>query len=168
MRFFRSFAIAITLFSGVPAQADEGWTDLDLSSARLISAQTAAPADGPLQVGVDIRLNNGWKTYWRSPGDAGYPVTVDWSGSENAEPAEMQWPAPHRFSLFDLDTFGYGERVVFPVNVHVPDPTQPVQLSAVVDYLLCKEICVPQVATVSLSLHPGTPTAGPDAQLIDL
>lgn len=168
MRFFKSFAVAIALLSGVSAHADEGWTDLDLSSARLIAAQTAASADEPLQVGVDIRLNNGWKTYWRSPGDAGYPVTVDWSGSDNAEPAQMQWPAPHRFSLFDLDTFGYGERVVFPVNVHVPDPTQPVQLNAVVDYLLCKEICVPQVAKVSLTLDPGAPTAGADAQLIDL
>lgn len=168
MRLFRSFAVAIALFSGLSAQADEGWTDLDLSSARLIAAQTAAPTDEPLQVGIDIRLNDGWKTYWRTPGDAGYPVTVDWSGSDNAEPAQMQWPAPHRFSLFDLDTFGYGERVVFPVNVHVPDPTQPVQLNAVVDYLLCKEICVPQVATVSLTLDPGTPSAGPDAQLIDL
>ncbi len=168
MRFFRSFAVAIALVAGVSAQADEGWTDLDLSSARLIAAQTAAPADGSLQVGIDIRLNDGWKTYWRSPGDAGYPVTIDWSGSDNAEPTQMQWPAPHRFSLFDFDTFGYGERVVFPVNVHIPNPAQPVYLSAVVDYLLCKEICVPQVAKISLTLDPGTPTAGPDAQLIDL
>ena len=168
MRFFRSFAVAIALVSGLSVQADEGWTDLDLSSARLIAAQTAAPTDGQLQIGVDIRLNDGWKTYWRSPGDAGYPVTVDWSGSDNAEPAEMQWPAPHRFSLFDLDTFGYGERVVFPISVYVPDPTQPVYLNAVVDYLLCKEVCVPQVAEVSLELAPGTPSAGPDAQLIDL
>ncbi|MGR3513207.1 MAG: protein-disulfide reductase DsbD family protein [Paracoccaceae bacterium] len=168
MRFFRSFAFAVALSSGGSAQADEGWTNLDLSSARLIAAETAVPADGPLQVGVDIRLNEGWKTYWRSPGDAGYPVTVDWSGSDNAEPAQMQWPAPHRFSLFDLDTFGYGERIVFPVNVIVPDSARPVQLNAVVDYLLCKEICVPQTASVSLTLDPGTPTAGPDAQLIDL
>ncbi len=168
MRFFRSFAVATALVAGVSAQANEGWTDLDLSSARLIAAQTSAPADGPLQVGIDIRLNDGWKTYWRSPGDAGYPVTVDWSGSENAEPTQMQWPAPHRFSLFDLDTFGYGERVVFPVNVRVADPTQPVHLHAEVDYLLCKEICVPQVTTISLTLDPGTPTAGPNAQLIDL
>ncbi|WP_299707018.1 protein-disulfide reductase DsbD domain-containing protein [uncultured Tateyamaria sp.] len=168
MRFFRSFAVVIALLSGLSAHADEGWTDLDLSSARLIAAQTAAPADGSLQVGIDIRLNDGWKTYWRTPGDAGYPVTVDWSGSDNAEPSQMQWPAPHRFSLFDLDTFGYGERIVFPVNVDIPDPTQPVLLNAVVDYLLCKEICVPQVATVSLTLDPGTPSAGLDAQLIDL
>ncbi len=168
MRFFRSFAFAIAMLAGISVQADEGWTDLDLSSARLIAAQTAAPADGSLQVGIDIWLNDGWKTYWRSPGDAGYPVTVEWSESDNAEPTQMQWPAPHRFSLFDLDTFGYGERVVFPVNVHVPDPSQPVHLSAMVDYLLCKEICVPQTASVSLTLDPGTPIAGPDAQLIDL
>ncbi|KIC47161.1 hypothetical protein RA28_05595 [Ruegeria sp. ANG-S4] len=168
MRFFRSFAVVIALLSGLSAHADEGWTDLDLSSARLIAAQTAAPADGSLQVGIDIRLKDGWKTYWRTPGDAGYPVTVDWLGSDNAEPSQMQWPAPHRFSLFDLDTFGYGERIVFPVNVNIPDPTQPVLLNAVVDYLLCKEICVPQVATVSLTLDPGTPSAGLDAQLIDL
>ena len=71
MRFFRSFAFAIAMLAGISVQADEGWTDLDLSSARLLAAQTAAPVDGPLQVGIDIRLDDGWKTYWRSPGDAG-------------------------------------------------------------------------------------------------
>eukprot|EP00752_Nemacystus_decipiens_P018914 g16970.t1 len=151
-----------------PSVAQEGWTELDLSSARIVAAQTTVPQDGPLQVGVDIVLDEDWKTYWRSPGDAGYPVTVDWSGSRNAEIGNMQWPAPHRFSLFDLDTFGYGERVVFPFEVAVSDPALPVELNAVVDYLLCQEICVPQVAELSLTLNPGPAQASTEAQLIDL
>ncbi len=106
-------AAALTWLLPQPSVAEQGWTELDLSSARIVAAQTTVPEEGHLQVGVDVVLDEAWKTYWRSPGDAGYPVTVDWSGSRNAEIGDMQWPAPHRFSLFDLDTFGYGERVVF-------------------------------------------------------
>ncbi len=168
---FRLLALAVTILTwslSQPSTAEQGWTELDLSGARIIATHTAVPEGGRLQIGIDIALDDGWKTYWRSPGDAGYPVTVDWSGSQNAEIGEMQWPAPHRFSLFDLDTFGYGERVVFPFELTVSDPAQPVELNAVVDYLLCQEVCIPQVAEVSLTLTPGIAEASPEAQLIDL
>lgn len=163
-----AFMAALLHTAPQASSAEEGWTELDLSKTRIVAAQTALPADGAIRIGVDIALDDGWKTYWRSPGDAGYPVTVDWSGSRNAEVGEMQWPAPYRFSLFDLDTFGYGERVVFPFDVTVPDPSLPTHLNATVDYLLCKEVCIPQVAQVSLTLEPGVSVASTEAQLIDL
>ena len=163
-----AFMAALLHAAPQASSAEEGWTELDLSRTRIVAAQTALPADGAIQIGVDIELDDGWKTYWRSPGDAGYPVTVDWSGSRNAEVGEMQWPAPHRFSLFDLDTFGYGERVVFPFDVTVLDPSRPTHLNATVDYLLCQEVCIPQVAQVSLTLEPGVSVASTEAQLIDL
>ena len=68
-----------------------------------------------LPLGLHITLPKGWKTYWRSPGDAGLPARIDWSGSSNLADAEIRWPIPERFSLFGLETFGFEREVVLPI-----------------------------------------------------
>ena len=62
----------------------------------------------------------GWKTYWRMPGDAGIPPQFDWSGSQNVKSVEVLWPAPQRFIDSGGETVGYKDRVVFPLRI-VPD-----------------------------------------------
>src|SRR5262249_56420985 len=93
--------------------------------SRLIAAVTGVGAADRLPAALQIVLQPGWKTYWRSPGDAGFPVAVDWAGSRNVAKAVLAWPAPHRFTLFGLDTFGYGGEGVFPVTITPPKPGPP-------------------------------------------
>jgi suppressor for copper-sensitivity B len=128
---------------------------------RLISAAAAVGAATDLQVGLEFDLQPGWKTYWRSPGDAGFPVSVDWSESANVANATVSWPAPHRFSLFGLDTFGYEGHVVLPVNVRPAVVGEPVVLNAKVNYLVCHDICIPYDAQLRLAL-PGGPAVPTD------
>src|SRR5262249_33826643 len=97
----------------------------------------------------------------------GLPVTVDWSGSTNLANAVMAWPVPHRFSLNNLDTFGYEDEVVFPVAVHPAKPGDPVALRAKVNYLTCSDICIPYEARLSLDLPAGAATPTEQGQLID-
>ena len=109
--------------------ADPGaseWARADESAVRLVSATAAVGTATELRVGLEFALQPGWKTYWRSPGDAGFPVTVDWAGSRNVAAADMSWPVPHRFSLFGLETFGYKDQVVLPIAVRPQTPGQPV------------------------------------------
>ncbi|MGH6961144.1 MAG: protein-disulfide reductase DsbD domain-containing protein, partial [Dongiaceae bacterium] len=120
-----------------------------------------------LRVGLEFALQPEWKTYWRSPGDAGFPVSVDWAGSRNLAAAEMSWPAPHRFSLFGLDTFGYKDEVVLPIAVRPQTPGQPVLLNAKVSYLVCAEICIPRDAQLRLELPAGPAAPTDNAQLIN-
>ncbi|MEX2008684.1 MAG: protein-disulfide reductase DsbD domain-containing protein, partial [Dongiaceae bacterium] len=96
-----------------------------------------------------------------------FPVTVDWSGSRNLAAAEMSWPAPHRFSLFGLDTFGYADEVVFPIALRPERPGEPVALTARVDYLVCQDICIPYETTLGLDLPAGPATPSEYLQLID-
>lgn len=157
------------LCGGTAALAESGasdWVRTDQSAARLVSAATAAGASPELRAGLQIDLQPGWKTYWRSPGDAGFPVSVDWAGSTNLAAAEMAWPAPHRFSLFGLDTFGYETQVVFPITVRPEQVGQPVTLDAKVSYLVCSDICIPNDAEVRLELPAGTGAPTDHAQLI--
>ncbi|MEX0758991.1 MAG: protein-disulfide reductase DsbD domain-containing protein, partial [Tistlia sp.] len=143
------------------------WVGNDQSRLRLVSASDGLGETGKLRLGLQIELEEGWKTYWRSPGDAGFPVSLDWSASRNLESANLSWPVPYRFSLFGLDTFGYEKEVVLPVEARAADPALPLVLAARVDYLVCAEICVPHSQTATLELPPGAAPPAREAFLID-
>src|SRR5262245_18784158 len=162
-------ALAIAGLAGAAARAEPAseWQRNDQAAARLVAAVTAVGDAGRLPVGLELDLKPGWKTYWRSPGDPGIPVTVDWSASRNVASAEMTWPAPHRYTLLGLETFGYGDQVVFPVSVTPAKQGEPVALRAAVDYLVCEKICVPRHADLALDLPAGAGEPSAFVQLID-
>lgn len=167
MKFFSIFLFALSVALAQPAMAaSSDWAETPESSARLVTAVSATGTLAAVPAGIEIELQPGWKTYWRSPGDAGYPVTVDWQGSENLAAAGMRWPVPHRFSLFGLDTFGYSDRVVFPVTLVPERVGEAMRLAATVNFLICEEICIPYEADLTLDLPAGAADVAPEAQLI--
>ena len=124
------------------------------SRARLIS--------GGLQgnhwlAGVEITLDPGFKTYWRNPGDSGLPPRFDWSGSENVAGAEVRFPAPYRHEDAAGVAYVYGKKVLLPVLVKAKDPGKPVKLVLSVEYGVCKDICIPARADLSLGLTEDGP-----------
>jgi len=139
----------------IMALAESDWSRNDHAEARLISAVTAAGAAGPIPLGLEFKLAKDWKLYWRTPGDAGYPPRIDWSGSENLAKAEFSWPAPQRYTIFGLTTFVYQDAVVLPLAVTPATPGAPVMLRAKLEYLLCDKICIPYEGTLALDLPAG-------------
>jgi DsbC/DsbD-like thiol-disulfide interchange protein len=114
-----------------------------------------ANAGGParLVAGVEITMADGWKTYWRNPGDAGgVPPYFDWAGSENLASAKVLYPQPARLKDASGDSVGYKKAVMFPVEVTPKDAAKPVKLNLAMEYGVCREICVPAEAKLSLSL----------------
>ena len=93
--------------------------------------------------GVQLRMEDGWKTYWRNPGDSGVPPTFDWSGSKNLKSVDVFYPVPHRFSDANGTAIGYDNEVVFPIRVTPKQADKPIQLSLTFDYGLCKDLCIP-------------------------
>ncbi|MEO3428398.1 protein-disulfide reductase DsbD domain-containing protein [Pelagibius sp. CAU 1746] len=146
--------------------AASGWAEEEQGRLRLISAQQSL-AGAAVDLGLEFDLQPGWKIYWRTPGDAGLPPRADWSGSENLKQAEIAWPVPHRFSLFGLETFGYGDQIVLPVRAVAERPGEALKLRAKVDYLLCEDICIPYTADLSLDLPAGDGARAPQAFLIE-
>ena len=150
---------------GAPVRAAAGsWLDQEQARLRLIAGNRT---DEIVSVGLQFALQPGWKIYWRAPGDAGYPPTVEWSDSNNLAGAEMLWPVPHRFSLFGLETFGYSDEVVLPIEARLERPGEAVRLRANVDYLICEQICIPRQAMLSLDLPPGASASSREGALID-
>ena len=163
-------AAALLSFVCSTASAEDdsasSWTSNAQSDVRLVSAVTGV-GDGPsVQLGLQFKIKPGWKIYWRSPGDAGLPPTVDWAGSDNLAGADFAWPAPHRFSYSGLETAGYEGEVVLPIQAKLAQPARALALRGKLDYLICSEICVPRHADLALTLPEGPAAASGQAHLI--
>jgi suppressor for copper-sensitivity B len=103
-----ALAALVALGGSRAARADAAspWYVTDHGKARLIAA-TADPGNAAgVTLGLQFELAPHWKIYWRSPGDAGYPPQLDWTGSTNLRDAAIAWPAPERFSVQGLETVG--------------------------------------------------------------
>ena len=159
---------AVTAFGATPAAAIESpWVAAEYTAVRVVSAAEATGTERTLMLGLQFRLKDGWKVYWRSPGDAGYPPRLDVSGSQNLDRATIAWPAPQRFSIFGFETAGYETEVVLPVVATVAEPGHALGFQARVDYLTCKEICIPVTAELALEIPAGPVASGPGAHLIN-
>jgi suppressor for copper-sensitivity B len=153
------------------AAAEDGpasaWAKTEQTAVRLIAATTAVGQRETLPLGLEFKLDPGWKIYWRSPGDAGFPPRPDWSASENVRSATLRWPAPERFSVLGIETLGYKDAVVLPLDVVPATPGEPVRLRGKVDYLTCDEICIPYTAELALDLPAGDAEPSAFTHLID-
>ena len=151
-------AIAIALLSARAAIADSSPVfSSPAVTAKLISAQDGiSQGASTLSAGLDLELGEGWKTYWRSPGEVGLPPRMDWSGSSNVANVEVLWPAPVRFTAFGIENFGYDGEVVIPLQIQLERPGEPATLSVEVTLLICSKVCVPQNFNLSLFLPRGT------------
>ena len=109
--------------SATALAAASAWLDHDHAKVRLISATESIGASQDVRLGLQFQLEQGWKIYWRSPGDAGFPPSLSWDRSRNLSGSEMLWPVPHRFSLFGLETFGYSDEVVL-ADRGAPNPAK--------------------------------------------
>ncbi len=158
MRKFLSFPIvAVTGLAllGAPvvyaaSDAASEWVEGHSSRARIING-------GGNLAGIELQLPEGWKTYWRYPGEAGgVAPSFDWSKSTNLESAQVLYPAPKRFTDKSGDTIGYKGNVLFPVRLKPKDASKPIDVHLAFDYGVCKDICIPAQAELTLNLAPDT------------
>jgi thiol:disulfide interchange protein DsbD len=133
--------------------------------ASIVAEREAIRPGRPLLVGVWLRMEPGWHTYWRNPGDSGLPTRVRWQLPEGFTAGDIQWPYPSRFSTGPLVSYGYEREVLLPVELRVPASlaAREVRLAAHVDWLECQEICLPGKADLGLVL-PVRAGAAPSAE----
>jgi DsbC/DsbD-like thiol-disulfide interchange protein len=146
---------AMAAWSDAAAPVTSDWFQGFNNKARLLGGHAVRDGAPALYAGVEIAMPQGWKTYWRSPGDAGgVPPDFDWQGSENLASAVVLYPAPHRLHDKAGDVVGYKNGVLFPVLLTPKDAGKPVTLHGKVTYGLCKDICVPAEADLRIVIPP--------------
>lgn len=132
-----------------------------LAAARLLPGWTDHAGNRVLA--LELELEPGWKTYWRSPGDTGLPPQFDWQGSRNLRDVTLHWPAPQPIRSGGSLEMGYRDRLVLPMTARPATAGQPVDVRVTVDLGLCEDICVPG----HLRLEADGPGAAPDPAITD-
>lgn len=133
------------------------------SEVRLLAGEFAGET---WTAGVQIDLAEGWKTYWRMPGESGIAPDFDWTASRNVADVELRWPAPARYADASGETIGYAMRVIFPVTVRPTDPSRPVELALRLDYAVCKDVCIPARVDLGQTLSSEPAKSSVSAALI--
>lgn len=138
--------VAITLLPGVPGIAK------------------ASSDNGMFWVGIQMDIREDWHVYWRNPGDSGLPTTIRWEEHPFLEPGEIHWPAPRRFDEDGITTYGYSDHVTLLVPFRVRQDTaatqwqpgsvdvKPGTITADMNWLVCKDICIPESTRLSIRL----------------
>ncbi|MTV18777.1 MULTISPECIES: protein-disulfide reductase DsbD domain-containing protein [Bradyrhizobium] len=125
------------------------WQQDTHSAVRLLAGSRSGAV---LLGGIAFRLQDGWKTYWRTPGDSGVPPRFDFSRSDNVEAVTVMWPAPRQFDDGAGGTsLGYKHQVVLPLRIVAKNPDKPLVLRADINYAVCEKLCVPVEAKAELA-----------------
>ncbi|MFC3614682.1 protein-disulfide reductase DsbD domain-containing protein [Lutimaribacter marinistellae] len=136
----KRIAYAAAMAAGLASSAQAGDAD---GLARLEVLDGGMTERGTYLGALRLKLADGWKTYWRAPGDAGIPPQFDWSRSRNVGGVAITWPAPEVFDQSGMRSIGYSDELVLPVEITPARPGQPVALRGRMEFGVCKDVCVP-------------------------
>lgn len=108
-----------------------------------------------LWIGLQFQMERGWHIYWVNPGDSGEPPKVQWQLPAGFHVGPIEWPAPEKLTAPSIVDYGYENEVVLVAPLTVPASAknaERVTLAANVNWLVCKDICIPAKAHVALTL----------------
>jgi thiol:disulfide interchange protein len=158
----RLLTAVLMLLAAIPAHALESAPVSSKRAVATLVTETDAMQPGtPFRVGLRLRMADGWHTYWKNPGDAGVPpdLTID-----GVTQSPIDWPTPRRVAEGPVMTYAYTGEVLLPVTV-TPSTGTASTIKAHAQWLVCKDICVPEGGDFSLNLPIGTPAPSAQAPL---
>jgi DsbC/DsbD-like thiol-disulfide interchange protein/cytochrome c biogenesis protein CcdA len=132
------------------------------ATVSLVSDTDQATPGKPFRIGLYIRLASGWHTYWKNPGDAGVPPELTLTLPPGSQAGPILWPVPRRVAEGPLMTYAYTGDLLLPVSVTPTPDSSTATVKAHAEWLVCREICVPEEGDFQLTLPNGT--AAPSAQ----
>ena len=150
-RFF--LALLAALLPGASAVAASSSADVAHLHVQLVVPQTTLSPGEPADAGLYFKLEPGWHVYWKNAGDSGEPPRVRWTLPVGITAGDIQFPAPARLPLGPLMDFGYEDEVLFPLTLHVAKDVKagPAPIHAKVDWLVCREVCIPGKAELEVA-----------------
>ncbi len=161
MRFIYALLAAIFMAQGIIPNALAQTNSANKAKVELVSERALAVPGETVWMGLSFEIQPDWHIYWINPGDAGIPPEILWSdtftlGADAV--GAFKWPLPEVLPVVpgQIMDYGYSDKVVLPFPVTLPaDADGPIVFEGVADYLICKDICIPESANIRLSLSVG-------------
>jgi len=148
-------------------RADDAVVQTDQMRAQLSAEHRATAPGESLWVALSFDLKPGWHTYWRTPGDAGEPIAIQWTLPAGVSAGPIQWPTPERFSYSGIAGFGYTGHATLLTELKIdPSVAAPAEilLKADVTWLSCADVCVPEEGSFSLPIGIEAAARGRNAE----
>ncbi|MBI1405224.1 MAG: thiol:disulfide interchange protein [Caulobacter sp.] len=162
MRAFLAAVAAVFLFAAPALAAPVNTGHLE---AELVARDLTIAPGSTAYLALRQKIDKGWHTYWRNPGDSGEPTRLDWTLPAGWSAGDFVWATPQRLPIGPLTNYGYSGEVLLPVAITVPAGAAPgpVTLKARASFLVCEDICIPEDADLSITVTvaDGTPVADP-------
>jgi DsbC/DsbD-like thiol-disulfide interchange protein len=146
--------LTLLVFTAQPSAADDIWHESPQSKLRLLPTGQADDGESPIYQGLlHMEFTDGWYSYWRFPGDAGIPLRITPEENSGIGAAQIYWPVPKRHEAYDMVSYIYDEKTVFPIDFTLKDdfadnPDYTGKLK--VFYMVCKKVCVPEEFIIEL------------------
>jgi DsbC/DsbD-like thiol-disulfide interchange protein len=138
---------------------------------ELVAENQWIAAGHDFNLGLHFQLENGWHIYWINPGDSGEPPRVKWQLPAGVTAGALQWPTPRRLGTPSIVDFGYQDAVTLMVPMHADGSLglgEPAKIAAQVKVLVCREMCIPGSAQLSLVLPVKSGSPALDARTRNL
>jgi thiol:disulfide interchange protein/DsbC/DsbD-like thiol-disulfide interchange protein len=146
-------AILVALGAGVAAHAASSAADVAHLHVQLVVPSSALMPGSPAEAGLYFKMEQGWHVYWKNAGDAGEPPRIQWTLPAGITAGPLEFPAPQRIPVGPLMDYGYNDEVLFPFQVNVAPgaATGTATLHAKVNWLVCREVCIPGKAELEIT-----------------
>ncbi len=159
------FLACLTL--GPSAFADEvGSENVKIS---FISQYQSVKTGEKFHIALVQKIAPDWHTYWRNPGDVGDKTRIKWTLPEGVKIGEIKWPSPSALPYEGFINYGYSKEAVFPIEIEIaPQVSMPIVLKARVEWLECKDVCIPGEADTEIIINLGEEnTKSSQSQIIE-
>jgi thiol:disulfide interchange protein DsbD len=155
MRFLSALLILLAVALAAPARAAEVVTTPRVEARLVSEVKDITASGGVISVGLHLKMQPGWHTYWRNPGESGEATTIAWTLPKGFVASDIIWPYPERIPFGELANYGFSDEITLRVELTVPKGLrsgESVTLKADVAWLVCKDICIPEKGTLELTL----------------
>jgi DsbC/DsbD-like thiol-disulfide interchange protein len=128
------------------------------TTITLLANRDSVTPGGQLLVGLQFQMEKGWHVYWVNPGDSGEPPKVQWQVPAGFRVGAMDWPTPEKLTAPSIVDYGYQNEVLLMAPLSAPANMKAggtETVSAKVNWLVCREMCIPGNAQLSLALPVG-------------
>jgi len=152
MRRLAVIAAILVASTIIPAWADSSSADALHLHVQLTVPRKEMGRGETSNAGLYFKLESGWHVYWQNAGDSGEPPQIKWTLPAGITAGPLQFPAPQRLPLGPLMDFGYENEVLFPFSFDVANSAKPgpAALKAHVEWLVCREVCIPGKADLEI------------------
>ncbi|MDB5858816.1 MAG: thiol-disulfide interchange protein DsbD-like protein [Ramlibacter sp.] len=168
-RFLAAVSLALTLLpAAVLAQSGaRAVVTTDRVRAELLAHAPQGVEPGkPVWVGLLLKHQPHWHTYWMNPGDSGLPTQLAWTLPAGVTAGDIAWPVPRKIPIGNLANYGYEDTVLLPVPLTITPQFKPsllgsdLEIKLHANWLVCQKECIPEEGDFTLKLPVRSTTAG--------